>query len=161
TSSGSLPFIRYKTLFFQNVLYNFKSDGEALTANVTSDQLQIGDSLHIRYPVIGMTASHDSVHFSIQTTEQSEENYVDLQAVFRAAGNDFAVHILPSVLVLHNRNWQIDPNNLLVFSNNQIEFQHFTLVHEDESLNISNLNNASQSTSLKLTMKNLPIGDLY
>jgi hypothetical protein len=157
--TGTIPFIRYNNQVFQNVTINSFTKGPRFVIALRSKKYSPNDSLHFDRAYFQVNSSGDTAGFRIAGHDSLQGYSIDLKGNF--SGNDSVIsfHLKPSNLEFANNTWHIDPDNEIIFVNNNLTISNFIVKHDSESVRF--YSDVSNSWRIHSEIKNLHIAPLY
>lgn len=157
---GMIPYIKYGKTFSRDLVLIGETNEGMLSLSLTSNFLQVNDSLKILDPFVSASLENDNVLFNIKANDVSGKYKIDLVA--KAFGKEEKIHFnfLPSSLLLNGQEWSFNSGNEILIGNKSLQFNNTELVHEDQKISVQNLSVADTS-DIKLAFNNLQIEDFY
>lgn len=126
-----LPLLRYDSLEVDGTTFNVDAQGTELNARLSTARIAQG-----KYEVKGlgadMTGSAGDLAANLRIVEEEVERYrIGMRTTKVAEGR--TLHLL-SELVLDERSWTVDPENLLLITDERMTAEHFELSAGDERI---------------------------
>lgn len=157
---GMIPYIKYGKTFSRDLVLIGETNEGMLSLSLTSNFLQVNDSLKILDPFVSASLENDNVLFNIKANDVSGKYKIDLVA--KAFGKEEKIHVnfLPSSLLLNGQEWSFNSGNEILIGNKSLQFNNTELVHEDQKISVQNLS-VDDTSDIKLAFNNLQIEDFY
>ncbi len=157
---GVIPYIKYGKTFSRDLVLIGETNENMLSLSLTSNFLQVNDSLKILDPFVSASLENDKVLFNIKANDVSGKYKIDLVAKAFGANEKIHVNFLPSSLLLNGQNWNFKSGNEILIGNKSLQFSNTELIHEDQTISVQNLN-VGDTSDIKLAFNNLQIEDFY
>ena len=158
--NGIIPFVKYGKTFSNDMVLIGETNQGMLSLSLTSNFLQVNDSLKILDPFISATLENDKVLFNIKANDISGKYKIDLLAKAYGKGEKIHLNFLPSLLLLNGQDWSFNNSNEILIGNKYLQFFNTDLIHNNQSIRIQNIASADTS-DIKLSFNNLQIEDFY
>ncbi len=158
--NGVIPFIKYGNVFSTDIVLIGETNQGALNLSLTSNFLQLNDSLKILDPFVSTSLESDKVLLNIKAKDVTEKYKIDLIAKAFGENNKIHINLLPSSLIINGQDWTFNPFNEILIGHKFIQLKNTNLFHNDQSIKIQN-KTASDTSDLKLSFNNLQIEDFY
>jgi hypothetical protein len=137
TLNGSVKKIKYKGITVNNVILDENTTTDQLQAIITSDRVDLNDSLYIKNVNISNILRNDSLALNVKLSNSDDANQLDLNGLIEFAKDTTArVSILPSVLKINNEDWKIQEKVRISFLDGKTEISNFDLSNGRQLLTI-------------------------
>ncbi|WP_225871371.1 translocation/assembly module TamB domain-containing protein [Pedobacter cryotolerans] len=135
--NGSIKKLTYKGIIANNIIIDESTTERQLTAIITSDRVDLNDSLFIKNVNISNVLRNDSLALNVKLSNADDANQLDLNGLVEFAGEQTAkISILPSNLKINSEDWNIQDKVRISFDNGKTEIDGFSLSNEKQILKI-------------------------
>lgn len=110
TLNGYIKLIQFQKIKFNDLIIDESTNDEALNLFISSERVDITDSLYIKNVNIANILRRDSLNLNIKLSDKDAINQLDLNSLveFRAEGEErIKLSILPSDLLINREVWKI------------------------------------------------------
>lgn len=108
TLNGSIKKLTYKGITANNIIIDENTTSKQLQAIITSDRVDLNDSLYIKNVNISNVLRNDSLSLNVKLSNADDANQLDLNGLIEFAGDTTAkISILPSNLKINSEDWMI------------------------------------------------------
>ena len=137
TLNGFVKKLKYQGIVLNNIIVDENTTTNQLQAIVTSDRVDLNDSLYIKNVNISNILRNDSLTLNVKLSNAEDDNQLDLNGLVEF-GADTAgrVSILPSTLKINNEDWKIQEKVRISFNAGKTEISNFDLSNGDQLLTI-------------------------
>ncbi len=127
--TGVSPLIKYNKMAVRDFEIDINSDKNYLTADVNCYKFFINDSLWINDVQVSTQIKADSIFFqTLLQNVKNAPNHAKINGFLSFGGANIAtVKILPSEIVIDNKSWEINSNNLIDIDTNYLSVKNFSL----------------------------------
>ncbi|MDN3587186.1 translocation/assembly module TamB domain-containing protein [Pedobacter aquatilis] len=142
TLNGFIKNLKYQGVVVNNIIIDENTTPEQLQLNVTSDRVQLNDSLFVKDFNISNILRNDSLAFNIKTSSADEANKLDLNGLVEFTKNQDTtarLSILPSILQINNEEWRIQEKVRIVLNNGKTEIKNFDLTNDKQQITVDGL----------------------
>ncbi|MEH3113013.1 translocation/assembly module TamB domain-containing protein [Pedobacter terrae] len=142
TLNGFVKKLKYNGIVVNNIILDENTTTQQLQLIVTSDRVQLNDSLFIKDVNISNILRNDSLAFNVKMSNNDEDNQLDLNGLVEFTKNqDTAARlsVLPSILKINNEEWRIQEKVRIVFNNGKTEISNFDLTNGKQQVTIDGL----------------------
>ncbi|RBQ04306.1 translocation/assembly module TamB domain-containing protein [Pedobacter miscanthi] len=142
TLNGFVRKLKYNGIVVNNIILDENTTTQQLQLIVTSDRVQINDSLFIKDVNISNILRSDSLAFNVKMSNSDEANQLDLNGLVEFTKNQDTtarLSILPSILKINNEEWRIQEKVRIVLNNGKTEITNFDLTNGKQQLIIDGL----------------------
>ncbi len=138
----STPVFQFGNLKLENIYLRWDAESGAALFEAGVDATVLNGKTLLSTPVILQGSVYkDSLLFGLTYVSEGMKvlDKIQLDGTLAAVdSNAFSLHFEQSNLTLMNRLWLINPDNKLVFSQNQIQVSNLVLIHENYRIGIEN-----------------------
>jgi hypothetical protein len=140
TLNGSVKKMKYKGITVNNLILDENTTTKELQTIITSDRVDLNDSLYIKNVNISNVLRNDSLALNVKLSNADDVNQLDLNGLVEFASDTTArVSILPSVLKINNEDWKIQEKVRINFLNGKTEISNFDLSNGPQLLTIDGI----------------------
>ncbi|MFA6277671.1 MAG: translocation/assembly module TamB domain-containing protein [Pedobacter sp.] len=140
TLNGSIKKLTYKGITANNIIIDENTTSKQLQAIVTSDRVDLNDSLYIKNVNISNVLRNDSLSLNVKLSNADDANQLDLNGLIEFAGDTTAkISILPSNLKINNEDWMIQEKVRISFNNGKTEINNFSLSNAKQLLRVDGI----------------------
>lgn len=137
TLNGFVKKIKYKGITVNNLILDENTTTNQLQAIITSDRVDLNDSLYIKNVNISNILRNDSLALNIKLSNSDDVNQLDLNGLIEFSTDTTArISILPSLLKINNEDWVIQEKVRINFGNGKTEIRNFDLSNGSQLLTI-------------------------
>lgn len=140
TLNGSIKKLTYKGITANNIIIDENTTSNQLQAIITSDRVDLNDSLYMKNVNILNILRNDSLSLNIKLSNADEANQLDLNGLVEFAGDTTAkISILPSNLKINSEDWTIQEKVRINFNNGKTEINNFDLSNGRQLLTVDGI----------------------
>ena len=140
TLNGFVNKLKYKGITVNNLILDENTTTDQLQAIITSDRVDINDSLYIKNVNLSNVLRNDSLALNIKLSNADDVNQLDLNGLVEFASDTTArVSILPSLLKINNEDWKIQEKVRINFLNGKTQISNFDLSNGPQLLTIDGI----------------------
>lgn len=140
TLNGYINKLTYKGIIANNIIIEENTTPNQLTAIITSDRVDLNDSLYIKNVNIANVLRNDSLALNVKLSNADDANQLDLNGLVEFAGDTTArISILPSNLKINSEDWNIQEKVRIAFHQGKTEIENFSLTNKQQSLSIDGI----------------------
>lgn len=161
TLNGSVKKLTYKGITANNIIIEENTTSKQLQAIITSDRVDLNDSLYIKNVNISNVLRNDSLALNVKLSNADDANQLDLNGLVEFAGDTTAkISILPSDLKVNNENWTIQEKVNINFNNGKTEINNFDLSQGDQLITVDGVISDDPKDILEVGFKNFSLRTL-
>lgn len=151
TLNGFIQKLKYKGIVANNIIIDENTGTNQIQAIVTSDRVDLNDSLYIKNINISNILRNDSLTLNVKLANADDVNSLDLNGLVEF-GQDTAgrVSILPSILKINNEDWKIQEKVQISFNQGKTQISNFDLSNGTQALTIDGVLSSSPEDLLKV-----------
>ena len=137
TLNGFVKKLTYNGITANNIIIDENTTTKQLQAIITSDRVDINDSLYIKNVNISNILRNDSLALNVKLSNADDANQLDLNGLVEFASDTTArVSILPSTLKINSEDWKIQEKVRISFIDGKTEISNFDLSNGTQLLTI-------------------------
>lgn len=137
TLNGYVKKLTYNGIVVNNIIIDENTTSKQLQAIITSDRVDLNDSLYIKNVNITNVLRNDSLALNIKLSNADDANQLDLNGLVEFATDTTArISILPSNLKINNEDWNIQEKVRISFHNGKTEISNFSLANNKQLLTV-------------------------
>src|SRR5690606_985963 len=107
TVNGFVPVITYKGIKANNLIFDQTTNEQFLNLFITSDRINITDSLYINNVNIANVLRNDSLRFNIKLSDMDATNQLDLNGLVEFDQNASSrLRLLPADVIINHEEWR-------------------------------------------------------
>ena len=161
TLNGYIKKLSYKGFSINDIIIDENTTSEQLHTIITSDRVELNDSLLIKNVNISNIIRSDSLLLNIKLSDADEVNQLDLNGLVEFATNNTArISILPSLLTINREDWAIQEKVQINFNQGKTEISNFDLSNGNQKLTIDGLISADPADLLSIGFQNFQLTTL-
>jgi hypothetical protein len=161
TLNGSIKKLTYKGITANNIIIDENTTSNQLQAIITSDRVDLNDSLYIKNVNIANVLRNDSLALNIKLSNADDANQLDLNGLVEFSTDTTAkISILPSNLKINNDDWLIQEKVRINFNNGKTEISNFDLSNGTQLLTIDGVLSEDPEDLLLVGFKNFQLKTL-
>ena len=129
--SGFIKLIQYNKIKVNNLIIDESTSADAMNIFITSDRIDITDSLYIKNINIANILQNDSLDLNIKLSDKDAINQLDLNSLVEFTSNGekrIQLSILPSDVIINNETWKIQEKVSFSFDEGRTQDQEFSLL---------------------------------
>jgi hypothetical protein len=154
TLNGFVKKIKYKGIVANNIIIDENTTTNQLQAIITSDRVDLNDSLYIKNVNISNILRNDSLALNIKLSNADDANQLDLNGLVEFGRDTTArISILPSLLKINSEDWAIQEKVQINFRKGKTEISNFDLRNGNQLLTIDGILSPDPEDALKVGFK--------
>lgn len=129
--NGFIKLIQYKKIKINDLIIDEGTTDNAMNLFITSDRIDISDSLYIKNVNIANILRNDSLSLNIKLSDKNATNQLDLNSLveFRTEGEErIRLSVLPSDVIINREVWKIQEKVSFSFDEGREKDQAFSLL---------------------------------
>ena len=140
TLNGFIKKLTYNGVIVNNIILDENTTTNQLQAIITSDRVDLNDSLYIKDVNISNILRNDSLALNVKLSNSDDANQLDLNGLVEFGKDTTArISILPSLLKINNQDWAIQEKVRINFKNGKTEISNFDLKNGDQLLTVDGI----------------------
>jgi len=132
TLNGFVPSISYKGIKANNLIFDQTTNEQNLNVFITSDRIDITDSLYINNVNFANVLRNDRLHFNIKLSDMDATNQLDLNGLVEFGAPATQLSLLPSDVIINHQEWEIEEQVRFGFSEGKIQINDLELSQGDQ-----------------------------
>ncbi len=137
TVNGFVKKLKYKGIVVNNIIVDENTSTDQLQAIITSDRVDLNDSLYIKNVNISNILRNDSLTLNVKLANADDANSLDLNGLVEFATDTIGrITILPSILKINNEDWKIQEKVRISFHEGKTQINNFDLSNGPQVLTI-------------------------
>ena len=140
TLNGFINKLSYKGIVANNIIIDENTTEKQIQAIITSDRVDLNDSLFIKNVNIVNILRNDSLSLNVKLSNADDANQLDLNGLVEFANDTTArISILPSNLKINNEDWFIQEKVKINFNDGKTKIANFDLSNGKQLLTIDGI----------------------
>ncbi|MEJ5994562.1 translocation/assembly module TamB domain-containing protein [Pedobacter sp. Du54] len=140
TLNGFINKLSYKGIIANNIIIDENTTNKQIQAIITSDRVDLNDSLFIKNVNIVNILRNDSLSLNVKLSNADDANQLDLNGLVEFANDTTArISILPSNLKINSEDWSIQEKVKISFNNGKIHITNFDLSNGKQLLTVDGI----------------------
>lgn len=161
TLNGYVKKLTYNGVVANNIIIDENTTSSQLQAIVTSDRVDLNDSLYIKNVNISNILRNDSLALNVKLSNADDANQLDLNGLVEFGKDTTArISILPSLLKVNSQDWAIQEKVRINFKSGKTVISNFDLRNGNQMLTIDGILSDSQNDALKIGYKSFSLTTL-
>ena len=160
TLNGSIRKLTYKGITANNIIIEENTTAKQLQAIITSDRVDLNDSLYIKNVNIANVLRNDSLALNLKMSNADDANQLDLNGLVEFVNDSAKISILPSILKINSEDWNIQEKVRINFNKGKTEIQNFSLSNNKQMLSIDGVLSDDPKDMLLLGLDNFSLKTL-
>ncbi|RZK39527.1 MAG: DUF748 domain-containing protein [Pedobacter sp.] len=137
TLNGFINKVTYKGIIANNIIIDENTTSQQIQASITSDRVDLNDSLFIKNVNIVNILRNDSLALNIKLSNADDANQLDLNGLVEFSKDTTArISILPSNLKINYEDWAIQEKVKINFNAGKTEITNFDLSNGKQLLTV-------------------------
>ncbi len=136
TLNGSIKKLTYKGITANNIIIDENTTAKQLQAIITSDRVDLNDSLYIKNVNIANVLRNDSLALNLKMSNADDANQLDLNGLVEFVNDSAKISILPSILKINNEDWNIQEKVRISFNKGKTAIDNFSLGNGEQLLSV-------------------------
>ncbi|MGV3509539.1 MAG: translocation/assembly module TamB domain-containing protein, partial [Sphingobacteriaceae bacterium] len=159
TLTGSSELIEYNKIKIHNFILDEGTTPTQLNVFVTSDRVDITDSLYIQNVNMANIFHDDSLSFNIKLSDKDAVNQLDLNGLVEFDTENFAsLSLLPSDVIINREVWQIPKQVRFNYDKGKFSIVEFALSRDNQDLTLDGIISADPEDKLNVGFKQFKLG---
>jgi hypothetical protein len=161
TLNGFIKKVTYKGIIANNIIIDENTTDRQIQAIITSDRVDLNDSLFIKNVNIVNVLRNDSLALNIKLSNADDANQLDLNGLVEFANDTTArISILPSNLKINNEDWTIQEKVKINFNNGKTQITNFDLSQGKQLLTVDGILSDDPNDLLLIGFQNFDLATL-
>lgn len=154
---GKLDSANFNNMAFNNITLDGNTNNTDLLINGSIGNLRIKKT-DIKDINLGLNSSLEQLLTNLSVSNDSSDNSIRLLSTLDFRRDSVIARIIDSKLKLNNKTWQVQKGNELTIVDNIFIAQNFSLIQNDQKINIQNGKNTLSDA--KINIENLSLSDI-
>lgn len=160
TLGGIIRRLKFRGMTASNLIIDEQTSERQLTTIVTSDRIDLNDSLYIKNVNISNILRNDSLALNIKLSNADDANQLDLNGLIEFAPDTAKISLLPSNLKINYEDWNIEEKVQIGFNRGKTKIENFALNNGEQELNINGIISNDPEDILTLGLENFKLATL-
>ncbi|MGF1923059.1 MAG: translocation/assembly module TamB domain-containing protein, partial [Bacteroidia bacterium] len=161
TLNGFIKKLSYKGIIANNIILDENTTDKQIQASITSDRVDLNDSLFIKNVNIVNILRNDSLALNIKLSNSDDANQLDLNGLVEFATDTTArISILPSNLKINSEDWSIQEKVRISLNDGKTQITNFDLSNGRQLLTIDGILSNDPNDMLLLGFQNFSLKTL-
>ncbi|HXI00375.1 MAG TPA: translocation/assembly module TamB domain-containing protein [Sphingobacteriaceae bacterium] len=140
TLNGFAPLVQYKNIKIHNLIIDESTTARAMNIFITSDRVDLSETLFIQNVNIANILRNDSLNLNIKLADKDAVNQLDLNALVEFNTKSFAnLSLLPSDVIINREMWRIQDQVRLGYNKGKFTIENFELFRDNQLLTINGI----------------------
>ena len=127
----------YGTNTINNVKLAINTGNNALSYNVSVDEVKVGSSVDLLYTSLTGSAQNNKLNLNLQVRDAAKKERYRIAGVLSILPNEYQFSFLQNGLLLDYMQWAVNPDNQLQFGTKGIMAKDFSLTNNNQVLSIN------------------------
>ena len=161
TLNGFVKKLTYKGIVANNIIIDENTTTNQLQAIITSDRVDLNDSLYIKNVNISNILRNDSLALNVKLSNADDANQLDLNGLVEFGKDTTArISILPSLLKINSQDWTIQEKVRINFRGGKTEITNFDLSNGNQLLTVDGILSGDPADALTVGFKSFSLKTL-
>jgi hypothetical protein len=161
TMNGFVKKLKYKGVTVNNIIIDENTTANQLQAIITSDRVDLNDSLYIKNVNISNILRNDSLALNVKLSNADDANQLDLNGLVEFGQDTTArISILPSLLKINSEDWAVQDKVRINFNKGKTEISNFDLSNGKQLLTIAGILSSDAGDALTVGFKDFSLKTL-
>mgnify|MGYP003582777948 FL=1 len=154
TLGGVIKRLKFKGIVANNIIIDENTSPQQLTAIVSSDRVDLNDSLYIKNVNISNILRNDSLSLNVKLSNADDANQLDLNGLIEFLPDTAKISILPSNLKINYQDWTIEDKVQIGFNKGKTRIDNFSLSNGKQELKINGVLSEDPTDVVTLALEN-------
>lgn len=138
TLNGFVPLVTYNKIRVNNLIIDESTSKTAMNIFITSDRIDLTDSLFIQNVNIANILKNDSLNLNVKLSDKDATNQLDLNGLVEFNTENFAnLSLLPSDVIINRETWKVQEQVKFAFDKGKVNISNFELSRGDEVVTVN------------------------
>lgn len=160
TLGGVIKRLKFKGIVANNVIIDENTSPQQLTAIVSSDRIDLNDSLYIKNVNISNILRDDSLSLNVKLSNADDANQLDLNGLVEFLPDTAKISILPSNLKINYEDWNIEEKVQIGFNKGKTKIENFSLSSGKQEIKIDGILSEDPADVVTLALENFNLKTL-
>jgi hypothetical protein len=157
TLGGIIKRLKYKGIIANNVIIDESTSTRQLTAIISSDRVDLNDSLYIKNVNISNILRNDSLALNVKLSNADDANQLDLNGLIEFLPDTAKISILPSNLKINFEDWTIEDKVQIGLNKGKTKVENFSLSNGQQELKIDGIISDDPADVLLVALENFKL----
>lgn len=157
TLGGIIRRLKYKGIIANNVIIDESTSTRQLTAIISSDRVDLNDSLYIKNVNISNILRNDSLALNVKLSNADDANQLDLNGLIEFLPDTAKISILPSNLKINFEDWTIEDKVQIGLNKGKTKVENFSLSNGQQELKIDGIISDDPTDVLLVAFENFKL----
>ncbi|MEJ6982559.1 translocation/assembly module TamB domain-containing protein [Pedobacter sp. P351] len=159
TLTGSSSLIEYNKIKIHNFIIDESTQPNALNVFLTSDRVDITDSLYIQNVNVANIFHNDSLSLNVKLSDKNAVNQLDLNGLVEFDTENFAsLSLLPSDVIINGDVWRVPEQVRFNYDKGKLAISDFALFRDNQYLTLDGIISADPNDKLNAGFKQFKLG---
>ncbi len=154
TLGGIIKRLKFKGIVANNIIIDQNTSPKQLTAIVSSDRIDLNDSLYIKNVNISNILRNDSLALNVKLSNADDANQLDLNGLVEFLPDTSKISILPSNLKVNFEDWNIEDKVQIDLNGGKTRIENFSLSNGKQDLKIDGVISDDPKDVLLVALEN-------
>jgi hypothetical protein len=161
TINGYVKTLQYDGIKANNLIVDETTENKQMNIFLTSDRIDLGDSLFVKNVNIATILRSDSLSLNVKLSDKDATNQLDLNGLVEFSADSLAkLSILPSDLVINREVWKIQDKVLFRFDKGKTLVKGFGLSRNNQFISADGIISTNPNDELSVGFKNFDLQSL-
>ena len=161
TINGYVKTLQYDGIKANNLIVDETTENKQMNIFLTSDRIDLGDSLFVKNVNIATILRSDSLSLNVKLSDKDATNQLDLNGLVEFSADSLAkLSILPSDLVINREVWKIQDKVLFRFDKGKTLVKNFGLSRNNQFISADGIISTDPNDELSIGFKNFDLQSL-
>ncbi|MFM6953732.1 MAG: translocation/assembly module TamB domain-containing protein [Sphingobacteriaceae bacterium] len=161
TINGYVKMLQYDGVKANNLIVDETTEDKQMNIFLTSDRIDLGDSLFVKNVNIATILRADSLSLNVKLSDKDAINQLDLNGLVEFSTDSMAkLSILPSDLIINREVWKIQDKVLFRFDQGKTMVKNFGLSRNDQFISADGIISANPNDELNIGFKHFDLQTL-
>lgn len=157
TLGGIIKRLKYKGIVANNIIIDQSTSARQLTAIVTSDRVDLNDSLYIKNINVSNILRNDSLALNVKLSNADDANQLDLNGLIEFMPDTAKISLLPSNLKINYEDWNIQEKVQIGFNKGRTSIDNFSLSNGIQQLKVDGVLSEDPKDALFVALENFKL----
>ncbi len=160
TLGGIIRKLKYKGIVANNIIIDESTNNNQLTVIISSDRVDLNDSLYIKNINISNILRNDSLALNVKLSNDDDNSQLDLNGLLEFEADTTKISLLPSNLKVKNEDWNIQEKVLIGFNRGKTRIQNFSLSNNEQQVTLNGIISNDPTDAIVLGLENFKLRTL-
>jgi len=160
TINGFVKKLKYKGITANNIIIDENTSTNQLQAILTSDRVDLNDSLYIKNVNISNILRNDSLSLNVKLANSDDANQLDLNGLIEFGKDTSRISILPSILKINSEDWKIQEKVNIKFQDGKTDIVNFDLSNGKQLITVDGSLSSNPGDLLQIGFKSFNLESL-